>query len=66
MPKNESKQDFLHKISKDFVCIFQIFWIFSEIEAEWTNNLENQLHWLWTYCTKTSLYEPKISAFTAF
>ena len=25
MTKNESKKDFLHKISKDFVCIFQIF-----------------------------------------
>jgi hypothetical protein len=25
MTKNESKTDFLRKISKDFVCIFQIF-----------------------------------------
>ena len=25
MTKHESKTDFLHKISKDFVCIFQIF-----------------------------------------
>jgi hypothetical protein len=25
MTKNGSKKDFLHKISKDFVCIFQIF-----------------------------------------
>jgi hypothetical protein len=25
MTKNESKKDVLHKISKDFVCIFKIF-----------------------------------------
>jgi hypothetical protein len=44
MTKNESKQDFLHKILKDFVCIFQIFWFFSEIEAQWKSNLENHLY----------------------
>ena len=34
MTKHESKTDFLHKILKDFVCIFQIFRVFSEIEAK--------------------------------
>ena len=43
MTKNESKTDFLHKISKDFVCIFQIFQFFSEIEAERKSNSENDL-----------------------
>jgi hypothetical protein len=32
MTKTESKIDLLHKISKDFVCIFQIFRFFKEIE----------------------------------
>ena len=30
MTKNESKMDFLHKISEYFVCIFQILQFFSE------------------------------------
>ena len=34
MTKHESKTDFLHKISKDFVCIFSNISIFSEIEDE--------------------------------
>jgi hypothetical protein len=40
MTKNESKKDILHKILKDFVCIFQILRFFSEIEAQWKSNLE--------------------------
>jgi hypothetical protein len=43
MTQNESNTDFLQKISKDFVCIFQRFQFFSEIEAEWKSNLENDL-----------------------
>ena len=43
MTQNESKTDFLQNISKDFVCIFQRFWFFSENEAEWKSNLENDL-----------------------
>ena len=34
MTKHESKTDFLHRISKDFVCIFSNTLIFSEIEAK--------------------------------
>ena len=52
MTKNESKTDFLHKISTDFVCIFQIFRFFSEIEAKWKSNLENDLYWLWPWNIK--------------
>jgi hypothetical protein len=33
MTKNESKSDFLHKISNEFVCIFSNISIFGEIEA---------------------------------
>ena len=43
MTKNESKNDFLHKISKDFVGIISNIPIFSEIEAKWKGNLENHL-----------------------
>jgi len=39
--------DFLHKILKDFVCIFSTFPILSETEAEDKNNLENYSYWLW-------------------
>ena len=34
MTKNEGNTDFLHNILKDFVCIFQIFQFFSEIETK--------------------------------
>jgi hypothetical protein len=34
MTKRERKTDFLHKISKDFVCIFSNISIFSEIETK--------------------------------
>jgi hypothetical protein len=34
MTKHESKTDFLHKISSDFVRIFSNIPIFSEIEAK--------------------------------
>jgi hypothetical protein len=44
MTKNESKKGFLHKILKDFVCIFQIYQFFSEIEARWKSNLDNHLY----------------------
>jgi hypothetical protein len=43
MTKNESKMDFLLKISKDFVCIFQIFRFFSEIEALMKKQFRNHL-----------------------
>jgi hypothetical protein len=43
MTKNESKMDIIHKISKDFVCIFQTFQFFGEIEAKQKSNLENYL-----------------------
>ena len=43
MTKNESKKDFLHKISKYYVCIFSNISIFSEIEAKWKSNLEYDL-----------------------
>jgi hypothetical protein len=52
MTKNESKSDFLYKISKDFVCIFQIFQFSSEIEAKWKGNFENDLYWLWPWNIK--------------
>jgi hypothetical protein len=32
MTKNESKRDFLHKISTDCVWIFQIFWFLVKLE----------------------------------
>ena len=44
MTKHESKTDFLHKISKDFVCIFSNTSILSEIEAKSKSNLENDLY----------------------
>jgi hypothetical protein len=44
MTKHESKMDYLHKISNDFVCIFSNILIFSEIEAKQEDNLENHLY----------------------
>jgi hypothetical protein len=32
LTKHESKTDFLHKISEDFVCIFQIFQFLVKLE----------------------------------
>jgi hypothetical protein len=46
MTKYESKTDYLHKISNEFVCIFSNISLFSEIEAKRKNNLENHLYWL--------------------
>ena len=34
MTKHESKTDYLHKISNDFMCIFSNISIFSEIEVK--------------------------------
>ena len=44
MTKDESKADFLPKISKDFVRIFSNISIFCEIEAKRESNLENRLY----------------------
>ena len=55
MIKHESKTDYLHKISNDFVCIFSNISILSEIEAKWKGNLENHLYWSWPWNIK--MYE---------
>ena len=52
MTKHESKTDFLHKISKDFVSIFSNTSIFSQIEAKRKSNLENHL-----YCSLSGHYQ---------